>query len=104
VPTDEEVEARKTERLVALLAEEARGVSQDDVEDLRKVADAICSHPERHRLIAYLIQRDVSAPETTEEEPEAPEAEPPPAPEPLPKSPGGRRRRRGRRRPRRREE
>jgi ATP-dependent RNA helicase DeaD len=104
VPTEEEVEARKTDRLVALLAEEARGVSQDDIEDLRKVADAICVHPERHRLITYLIQRDVGAAETTEEEPEAPEAEPPPAPEPLPKSGAGGRRRRGRRRSRRREE
>jgi ATP-dependent RNA helicase DeaD len=103
VPTDEEVEARKTERLVALFAEEARGVSQDDVEDLRKVADAICAHPERHRLITYLIQRDVAAPET-DEEPEPPEAEPAAPPEPRPQSPAGRRRRRGRHRPRRREE
>jgi ATP-dependent RNA helicase DeaD len=103
VPTEEEVEARKTERLVALFAEEARGVSQDDVEDLRKVADAICSHPERHRLIAYLIQRDVAAPEI-DEEPEPQEAEPAPPPEPRPQSPAGRRRRRGRNRPRRREE
>jgi ATP-dependent RNA helicase DeaD len=101
VPTDEEVEARKTERLVALLAEEARGVPQDDIEDLRKVADAICEHPERHRLITYLIQRDVGAAETTEEEPEEPEAEPAPAPE---AKPAGRHRRRGRRRPRRRED
>jgi ATP-dependent RNA helicase DeaD len=103
VPTDEEVEARKTERLVALFAEEARGVSQDDVEDLRKVADAICAHPERHRLITYLIQRDVAAPET-EEEPEPREAEPAAPPEPRPQGPAGRRRRRGRHRPRRREE
>jgi ATP-dependent RNA helicase DeaD len=92
-PTDEEVEAKKTERLVALFAQEASGVSSDDVEDLRKVADAICTHPERHRLIAYLIQRDVGVGEVEEEEPEAP-PEPAPAPEQRP----GRRRRRGRRR------
>jgi ATP-dependent RNA helicase DeaD len=95
VPTDQEVEARKTERLVALLAQEASAVSADDVEDLRKVADAICAHPDRHRLIAHLIQRDVGAGEETEEEPEEP-ATPAPAPREEPKP--GRRRRRGRRR------
>jgi ATP-dependent RNA helicase DeaD len=101
VPTEEEVEARKTERLVALFAQEAAGVSADDIDDLRKVADAICAHPERHRLIAYLIQRDVSAAEPeTEEEVEAP---PEPARPPSEPKPGGRRRRRGRRRGRGRE-
>ena len=100
VPTEEEVETRKTERLVALLAQEASAVSADDVEDLRKVADAICTHPERHRLIAHLIQRDVGAveAEVEEEEPEAP----PEPPRPSEPRPGGRRRR-GRRRGRGRE-
>ncbi len=98
VPTEEEVEARKTERLVALLAQEASGVSADDVEDLRKVADAICAHPERHRLITHLIQRDVAAVEPAEEEPEA---EPEPAPSRPSEPQGERRRRRGRRRGRR---
>jgi ATP-dependent RNA helicase DeaD len=114
VPTEQEVETRKTERLVALLAQEASGVSADDVEDLRKVADAICAHPERHRLIAHLIQRDVAAVEPTEEEPEVP-AEPAPSSESKPgqgegqgqgqgqgQGPG-QSRRRGRRRGRRRE-
>src|SRR3990172_6397287 len=95
VPPGGEGEARKTERLVALLAQEASGVSADDVEDLRKVADAICAHPERHRLIAHLIQRDVGAVEA-EVEKEEPEAPPEPPPSSAPK-PGGRRRR-GRRR------
>ncbi|MGH9334022.1 MAG: helicase-related protein [Vicinamibacteria bacterium] len=100
VPTDEEVETKKTERLVALLAQEASGVPTDDVEDLRKVADAICAHPERARLIAYLIQRDVGAGETTDEEPEPePETEPSPA-APAPSRSG---RKRGRRRGRKRE-
>jgi len=83
VPTDEEVETRKTERLVALLAGEASGVSADDVEDLRKVADAICAHPERHRLIAHLIQRDVATVELAEEEAES-LAEPEPSSERRP--------------------
>jgi ATP-dependent RNA helicase DeaD len=101
VPTDEEVETRKTERLVALLAQEASAVSADDVEDLRKVVDAICAHPERHRLIAHLIQRDVGAVEAEVEaeeriEGEKQEAPREPSPPPAPK-PGGRRRR-GRRR------
>ena len=98
MPTAEEVEAKKTDRLVALLAQEASGVSTDDVEDLRKVADAICVHPERHRLIAYLIQRDVALVEPEEEEAEVP---PSPAPPSEPKPGGGGRRRRGRRRGRR---
>jgi hypothetical protein len=99
VPTDEEVEAKKTDRLVALLAQEASGVSADDVEDLRKVADAICAHPERHRLIAHLIQRDVGAGEAVDEEPEV---SPEPTPAPSEARPE-RRRRRGRRRGRGRE-
>ena len=95
VPTDQEVEARKTERLVALLAQEASAVSADDVEDLRKVADAICAHPDRHRLIAHLIQRDVGAVEEPEEEADEPaEAAPEPAAPSEPKR--GRRRRRSR--------
>ncbi len=92
VPTDQEVEAKKTDRLVALLAQEASSVSADDIEDLRKVADAICAHPDRHRLITHLIQRDVAAVEPTEEEPETPPEPAPAASEPKP----GRRRRRGR--------
>jgi hypothetical protein len=94
VPTDQEVEAKKTDRLVALLAQEASAVSADDVEDLRKVADAICAHPDRHRLIAHLIQRDIAVVEDTTEEADEPAAEPAAPSEPK----TGRRRRRGRRR------
>jgi ATP-dependent RNA helicase DeaD len=96
VPTDEEVEARKTERLVATLAQEASAVSSDDVEDLRKVAEAICSHDDRARIIAYLIQRDVGVgePEAAEE---APEVEKAPEPAAAPPRAGGRRRGRRRR-------
>jgi ATP-dependent RNA helicase DeaD len=101
VPTEQEVEARKTERLVATLAQEASSVSADDVEDLHKVAEAICSHSDRARIIAYLIQRDVGVgePEPTENE-EDTEAETPPQQQPAP--PGGGGRRRGRRRRKRR--
>ncbi|HSF20204.1 MAG TPA: DEAD/DEAH box helicase [Vicinamibacteria bacterium] len=98
VPTEEEVEARKTERLVALLVDEAKEVPEDDIADLRRVVDAICEHPERARLIAYLMQRDFRAPVTVDEPPngEKPAAETSPPREPHPgKRP---RRRRSRRR------
>jgi ATP-dependent RNA helicase DeaD len=99
VPTEEEVEAHKTERLVALLAEEAKAVSAEDVEDLRKVSEAICAHPERSRLIAYLIQRDVSSTAVVEEEAEAEGEADSPAPAAQEERPKAGRRRR-RRRPR----
>jgi ATP-dependent RNA helicase DeaD len=117
VPTEAEVEARKTDRIVALLLQEASAVPAEDVEDLRKVADAIALHPERARIIAHLIQRDVGAAEAAEPiepgepgepgeeeaQPEAAEAaEAAPRPESAREGEGrgrGRRRRRGRRRP-----
>ncbi len=100
VPTDAEVESRKTDRIVALLLQEASAVSAEDVQDLTKVADAICAHPERARLIAHLIQRDVGAGESAESaeeeaEPTAVEAAPQPQEAP-PEGRGRRRRRRGR--------
>jgi ATP-dependent RNA helicase DeaD len=105
VPTEAEVESRKTDRIVALLLQEASAVSPEDVEDLRKVADAICDHPERARLIAHLIQRDVGASQPPEEESEpedadSVEAQSQPQPQPRPQSEhsGRRRRRRGPRR------
>jgi ATP-dependent RNA helicase DeaD len=113
VPTEAEVEARKTDRLVALLAEEASSVPADDVEDLRKVAEAICVHPDRARLIAYLIQRDFPGPEIeaeaetvteTETEGDEEEVEGAPAKAPRPEEaprPQRAGRRRGRRRRRR---
>jgi ATP-dependent RNA helicase DeaD len=101
VPTDAEVESRKTDRIVALLLQEASAVSAEDVQDLTKVADAICAHPERARLIAHLIQRDVGAGESAEAaeeeaEPTAVEAAPQPQEAPRDEGRGRRRRRRGR--------
>ena len=61
VPTDQEVEAKKTERLVALLAQEASAVSADDVEDLRKVADALNEVLQKDPSETFLIEGHTDA-------------------------------------------
>ena len=54
-PTDDEVRARRTERLVGEISEKARLVAPEDVEALRPVTEAISTHPDRDLLISHLI-------------------------------------------------
>ena len=72
VPTDAEVAARKTDRIVAKLVEEAKDVPAADIEEMRPVAEAISEHEDRARIITYLMQRDFRGPISLEE-PEPPE-------------------------------
>jgi ATP-dependent RNA helicase DeaD len=67
VPTDAEVEARKTERIMTKLIEEAKDVSAGDIEEMRPVAEAITQHEDRARIITYLMQRDFRGPISLEE-------------------------------------
>lgn len=107
VPTDAEVEARKTDRIVAKLLGEAKDVPAADIEEMRTVTEAICGHDERGRIVTYLMQRDFRGPiaiEETEPEPESRSGagEPPSSAEPSGEPSGeSRRKRSGRRRRRR---
>jgi ATP-dependent RNA helicase DeaD len=67
VPTDEEVAARKAERLVAALAADAAALALDDAIDLVPVARRIAQHEQRDRIVAALVKRRFA--------PAAPEAE-----------------------------
>jgi ATP-dependent RNA helicase DeaD len=63
VPSDEEVQARKAERVVDSLAEAGRALSVEDFADLGPVARQVVEHGERDRIVAALLkERLVKAP------------------------------------------
>jgi len=67
VPRDEEIRERKVARVLARLSEEAGAAPPDDLESMRDVAEALSQHPERAKLLAYLVSRDFSGPIAGEE-------------------------------------
>jgi len=98
VPTDEEIRGRKRERILARLAAEAERAPAEELAELADVADGLAAHPERGRLLAYLLYKDFSGP-VAGEELESEEVEPVPAATPSEAGPpAGRGRRRRRRR------
>jgi ATP-dependent RNA helicase DeaD len=92
VPTDEEVQERKSDRIVEALAEAGRRLPLDDFLDLGPAARRIAAHELRDRIVALLLKGHLAAPPVPalDDEPEA---------SPLPAARGGgdpRRRRRRR--------
>ncbi len=69
VPTDEEVERRKSERIVESLALAGGALSLDDFVDLGPVARRVASHELRDRIVAALLKRylEAAAPREPEE-------------------------------------
>jgi ATP-dependent RNA helicase DeaD len=63
VPSDEEIQSRKEERIIGRLAEEASAMSAEELSGLEDVADALSAHSNRRKLISYLIRRDFGDPE-----------------------------------------
>ena len=92
VPSDEEVQARKVERLVTQLAAEGQALPLDEFVEQGPVARRIAEHEHRDRIVALLLRRYLQPPAEEAEELEAAE----PAP-PHHSGPPRRRRRRGRR-------
>ena len=94
VPTDEEVGERKAGRIVDSLAEDARGLTLEDLADLGPLARRLLAHEAGERMVAALLKGRMAVPAgEPEEEPEAP------LPGPRRERPGdGFRRRRPRRR------
>jgi ATP-dependent RNA helicase DeaD len=93
VPTDEEVQERKADRIVDSLAEGGRRLPLEDFLDLGPAARRIATHELRDRIVALLLKGHLTAPAPvlTDEGPEE-------RPEPAPRRDGGPRRRgRGRR-------
>ena len=91
VPSDEEVQQRKVERIVARLAAEGQNLPLEDFADFAPVARRIGEHEHRDRILALLLRSYFAAPAVEIEEPE-------PGPPPLPRREGRGPRRRHRRR------
>jgi len=91
VPSDEEVQQRKVERIVARLAAEGQNLPLEDFADFAPVARRIGEHEHRDRILALLVRSYFAAPAVEIEEPE-------PGPPPLPRREGRGPRRRHRRR------
>src|SRR5437899_4374546 len=89
VPSDEEVQVRKVERLVTRLAAEGQNLPLDDFAEFAPIARRIAEHEHRDRILALLLRGYFQAPVPEETEPETPEPLPPPR-----HRDGGRRRRR----------
>jgi ATP-dependent RNA helicase DeaD len=72
VPTDEEVQARKADRIVETLAEAGRRLELDDFLELGPVARRIATHELKDRIVALLLKGHLAAPPVPdlEEEPE----------------------------------
>ena len=89
VPSDEEVTARKVERIVTRLAAEGQNLPLDDFAEFAPIARRIAEHEHRDRILALFLRGHFQAPAAEDVEPEPP----PPLPAPRRRE-GGRRHRR----------
>ncbi|PYQ00819.1 MAG: hypothetical protein DMF83_27225 [Acidobacteria bacterium] len=89
VPSDEEVTARKVERIVTRLAAEGQNLPLDDFAEFAPIARRIAEHEHRDRILALFLRGHFQAPVAEDVEPEPP----PPLPAPRRRE-GGRRHRR----------
>ena len=76
VPSDEEVQARKVERIVTRLAAEGLALPLEDFAEFGPVARRILEHEHRERIVATLLRGHFQPPPV--EEVEEPAAPPPP--------------------------
>ena len=91
VPSDDEVQARKVERIVTRLAAEGQNLPLDDFGEFAPIARRIAEHEHRDRILALLLRGYFQAPVAEDVEPE------PVAPPPPPRRHEGARRQRRRR-------
>ena len=89
VPSDEEVTARKVERIVTRLAAEGQNLPLDDFAEFAPIARRIAEHEHRDRILALFLRGHFQAPAAEDVEPEPS----PPLPAPRRRE-GGRRHRR----------
>ena len=89
VPSDEEVTARKVERIVTRLAAEGQNLPLDDFAEFAPIARRIAEHEHRDRILALFLRGHFQAPVDEEAEPEPATPLPPPR-----RREGGRRRHR----------
>jgi hypothetical protein len=103
VPSDDEVNARKVERIVTRLAAEGQAMPLEDFAEFAPVAQRIAEHEHRDRIAALLLRKFFEAPPPEDIEVEIEAMAPPPRPRSREGGGGGefRRGRRGPRGPRR---
>src|SRR6267378_2288796 len=89
VPSDEEVQARKEERIVTRLAAEGQTLPLEDFAEFAPIARRIADHEHRDRIVALLVRKFFESPPADEAEPEPATPLPPPR-----RREGGRRRHR----------
>jgi ATP-dependent RNA helicase DeaD len=94
VPSDEEVQARKVERIVAGLAAEGQVLPLEDYAEFSPIARRISEHEHRDRILALLLRGRFQAPRPEDLDAEEPAAMPPPRREYRDGGGGGPRRRR----------
>jgi ATP-dependent RNA helicase DeaD len=78
VPSDDEVQARKEERIVTRLAAEGQALPLEDFVELSPIARRIGSHEQRDRVVALLLRRYFAAELPDEDEDDTAEAAAPP--------------------------
>jgi len=77
VPTDEEVEARKVDRVVETLAEAGQKLLPGEFADLGPIARRLSEHDERDRIVALLLRDRLAALAPKPDEDDEPAAPPP---------------------------
>jgi ATP-dependent RNA helicase DeaD len=92
VPSDEEVQSRKVDRIVTVLAAEGQNLPLEDFAEFSPIARRVAEHEHRDRIVALLLRKNFQAPP-----PEAEDEPPAPASPPRREGGGGFRRRRRRR-------
>ena len=94
VPSEEEVQARKVDRIVTVLAAEGQNLPLEDFAEFSPIARRVAEHEHRDRILALLLRKNFqAAPPEADDEPQAP----PPQPRAHEGGGGGFRRRRRRR-------
>ena len=74
VPSDEEVQARKVERIVTGLAAEGQNLPLEDFAEFSPIARRVAEHEHRDRILALLLRKNFQAapPEADDEPPRPP--------------------------------
>jgi ATP-dependent RNA helicase DeaD len=78
VPSDEEVQERKVERIVTRLAAEGQNLPLDDFAEFAPIARRIAEHEHRDRILALLLRGYFQTPVPEDVEPDPPSPPPPP--------------------------
>ena len=78
VPSDEEVQGRKIERIVTRLAAEGQTLPLEDYAEFAPIARRIAEHEHRDRMVALLLRKFFQAPPPEAEEEDVPAPPPPP--------------------------